>query len=363
MIYDLNGASLSEAYDIDSLSLNGAYDVNGNVVFSKNRYETFSVLSDSYGAIEGGVTPSTNAVYYPSGDVTQASQMWWYLFGQSYGCTLARNNSYSGSRIANDPNWYAGIENSFIGRANNIGNPDFIIVLGGTNDVWNSIALGDYVYSDWTSSDLETFRSGLAYLFDYLNQTYDADILFLCNNVAFRTNQSTWPTQYEYYVSAHTICEHMNVPILDIYPEVSGNHPTYEGMKYIRNSIMIFLGEQPTVLRNLTVSLVFPKTLDWNPNHGQFIVDEITENMLYRVTVTVTAVGGQDTYVEMSASGDGGTASFASFSADAGQLGTFSMIIQANHYHAGTNVTMSVYAQGTTRTAIISNLTIEEVTY
>jgi hypothetical protein len=366
MVYDVNGNVLTSVYNLMGDSLSQCYDKDGNPLISDtpeppSRYRTFSVLADSYGAIQGGVTPDTNAVYYPAenNDVTEISQMWWYLFGESYGCTLERNNSFSGSRVANDPNWYAGIENSFIGRANNLGSPDLIIVLGGTNDVWNSIPLGEYVFSDWTEADKETFRGGLSYLFNYLVDTYGADVVFVCNKVALRPD---WGTGVDYYQSAHVICDHMGIPICDVYPVVVGNHPTSVGMGQIRNAIMLKLGIEPNLIRNINVSLSLPASITWNPSINSFIVDHIEQYKLYRVTITVTAVGGSDTYVNVQASGSG-TATFAAFSDYAGQVGTFTKIVEASGFVSGTDVTFSISAQGTTRTATLTAISIEEVSY
>lgn len=363
MVYDIDGNTISTVYDIEATLLEQCYDIDGNDLFeSVERYQTYSVLSDSYGAIQGGVTPSTNAVYYPTegNDVTEISQMWWYLFGESYGCDLDRNNSFSGSRIANDPNWYAGVENSFIGRANNIGDPDLIIVLGGTNDVWNSIPLGDYIYSEWTDSDKETFRGALSYLFHYLMTTYEADIVFICNTSQIR---SDWGDGVQYYESAHAICDEMNVPIADIYPVNIGNHPTSVGMGQIRNCIMKLLGEVPSLVRNINVSISLPKNITWNPQDASFVVDHIEQYKLYRVTITVSAVGGSDTYIYIQASGSGGTAKFASFEKYAGQTGTFSMVVEASGFVAGTDVNFAICAKGNNATATLTNITIEEVSY
>lgn len=361
MVYDVEGNTLANVYEKSGNSLIQCYDIDGNPLIEiGERYQTFSVLSDSYGAITGGVTPSTNAVYYPNGDVTEISQMWWALFGNSYGCELLLNNSFSGSRIANDESWYAGIANSFIGRASNIGNPDLILILGGTNDVWNSIPLGDYIYADWTDADKSTFRGALAYLFAYLMQTYpDADIVFICNKVALR---SDWGSGVDYYNSAHTICNHFNVPIVDILPDVTGNHPTAIGMGQIRNAIMESLGEETDVIRELSVPLTFPISATWNPSANSFTVAHIEQYKLYKVEITVDAIGSADAYVQISATGSS-AASFANFSAFAGQTGTMSAITEASGWNAGTDVTIQISVAGTTRTARISSLKIYEVSY
>ena len=371
MVYDVNGNVLTSVYNLMGDSLSQCYDKDGNPLISDtpeppSRYRTFSVLADSYGAIQGGVTPDTNVVYYPTegNDVTSISQMWWYLFGESYGCTLVRNNSFSGSRVANDSSWYAGVENCYIGRASNIGDPDLIFVLGGTNDVWNHIPQGDeYIYDGWTDEDKATFRGALSYLFHYLKTEHpNADIIFICNTVVLRTSDQMWDGGIYYYQSACAICEHYGIPRINVYPEVVGNHPTAAGMGQIRNAIMKYLGEPLNVIRNISISLSLPKALTWNPQHTSFTIDHLEQYSLYRVTVSISAIGGDDTYVKISAAGSS-AANFVSFEEYAGQTGTFSKVIEANSFHAGTDVVISINASGTTATATLSAIKIEEVSY
>lgn len=199
-------------YDINGNIITTLYDILGNIIKSKKRYKTFSVLADSYGAFQNHTDPLTNVHYYPSADVTDHTQMWWYLFGQSYGCTLDRCNAFSGSRIADDPKWFQGIEQCYITRSKNLGNPDLILVLGGTNDVWNSIPLGDYKYSNWTDSDKQTFRGACSCLIDGMKKQYpNADIYFLCNTIALSATNN-FPVAHEYYLSMHEVCKHYNIP-------------------------------------------------------------------------------------------------------------------------------------------------------
>lgn len=367
MLYDVNGSTVSGAYNLDAISLYQAYDINGNELIShQDRYSTFSVLSDSYGAITGGVTPSTNAVYYPANDVTSVSQMWWYLFGESYGCTLDTNNSYSGSRIANDESWYAGTENSFIGRASNIGNPDLIIVLGGTNDVWNGIPLGNYVYSNWTEADKQTFRGALSYLFDYLINTYNADIIFICNTLALSTDGTSYPAAHEYYVSAHQICDMMNIPIIDVYANSYGNHPTALGMQQIRNKLMQYLGESPSIVEEITAPFNFPITIDWSPVHNEITLsDSLKGNTLYRVDVTVQSYSAADVFVKIQSGGTGvNTVNFVNFTDKAGEL-TLSKIFETSSYAQGaTKIGVSAGSTSSSnQSAVITDIKIYEVSY
>ena len=352
-------------YDIYGNELSKIYDILGSIVnVDSDRFKSFSVLADSYGAIENGVTPSTNAVYYPAdgNDVTQISQMWWTLFAESYGCNLLVNNSYSGSRVANDPSWYAGIEQCYIGRSENLDSPDLILVLGGTNDVWNSIPLGEYVYADWTEGNKAEFRGALAYLLDSLQRNHNAKIIVLCNTVAMKSDVSAWPTQYQYYDSMHTVCTYYGVDCVDISPEVVGSHPTAHGMEQINTAIMKHLGEEPKVVKEMSLSFTTPIEATWNPSANASVTDAITQGKLYKVDITVDAIGSSDAYVNVSVLGTS-SASFASFSNYAGQTGDMSMIVEASSYAESNAPTIKISVSGTTRTATISKFKIYEVEY
>ena len=365
MVYDISGVSISHVFDLEGKPIASAYNIDGSLLTgSAGRYATFSVLADSYGAIANGVTPETNAVYYPAdgNDVTEVSQMWWALFAESYGCELLMNNAYSGSRVANDASWYAGIEQCYIGRSENLGDPGLIFILGGTNDVWNGIPLGEYVYSDWTDDNKAEFRGALAYLLSSLQQRHDAKIIVLCNTLALKTNATTWPTQYQYYESMHTVCDHYGVDCVDISPEAVGNHPTAHGMKQIRTKIMKHLGEEPTIIKEMSLSLATPINATWNPSLNASVTDAITQGKLYKVDMTVDAIGSADAYVLVSVTGTT-TVNFANFSAYAGQTGDMSMVVEASNYAESDAPTIQISVSGTTRTATISKFKIYEVEY
>lgn len=139
----------------------------------------FSVLGDSYSTYEGYVHPDSNDVFlYEEIGVTGVEQMWWSQVAASTGWLLERNNSFSGSLICNmNASDYYG-PYSFIRRMNNLGNPDVIFILGGTNDVWNDAPFGDYVYSDWTEEQLCSYRPALAYLLDNMKRLYPNSRLY-----------------------------------------------------------------------------------------------------------------------------------------------------------------------------------------
>ena len=101
-----------------------------------------SILGDSISAYPGYVTPSSNAVFYPSGnnspacDVESVEDMWWKIVLNKTGMVLGANNSYSGRTLKNS----ATTANVEALGAN--GTPDVILVYLGTNDANQQLTLG-----------------------------------------------------------------------------------------------------------------------------------------------------------------------------------------------------------------------------
>lgn len=197
----------------------------------ENQYDTLhvsagqkvSILGDSYSTFEGYVYPDTNVCYYPCHDVNTVELMWWHLFISKYGLVLEKNNSYSGSTICYRE---SAPGNSYIERAGNLGNPDIILVFGGTNDSWQNLPFGNYQYTDFEDKELYKFRPAFAFLMGYLKQLYpQATIVNLINpgiNIGYQVAM-TDITKY------YGIC---NIELGSFYLTTTG-HPTSEGMASI----------------------------------------------------------------------------------------------------------------------------------
>ena len=203
----------------------------------------FSVLGDSYSTYEGYVEPDSNAVFpYDEIGLTGVEQMWWSQVADSTGWLLEQNNSFSGSLICNmnAVNYYGPY--SFIRRMNNLGNPDVIFILGGTNDVYYEAPFGDYVYSDWTEEQLCTFRPALAYLLDNLKRNYpNAKLYFLLETHPCPGGIDT-ETLLNLAESVHRITHHYNVDCIDLYDiHQSRWHPNVQGQKDIADQVLEYL--------------------------------------------------------------------------------------------------------------------------
>lgn len=206
----------------------------------------FSILGDSYSAIDGYVDPETNDPWphYAEIGVTGVEQMWWKQVADSTGWLLDRNNSFSGALICNFEDFHHGDHygpNSFIRRMNNLGNPDVIFILGGTNDVYHSAPFGDYVYSGWTEDQLCSYRPALAYLFDYVKQHYPkAKIYFLLETSPCPGN-ITEETRLNLVESTHVITNHYGIDCIDLSIHKSSWHPDVEGQKNIADQVLEYL--------------------------------------------------------------------------------------------------------------------------
>ena len=207
----------------------------------------FSILGDSFSAFKGYVYPDSNDAWYcppphNNTNVTQVEQMWWHKVATEMGWMLDKNNSFSGSLICNFWGYNAGpyySPHSFIRRMDNLGNPDVIFILGGTNDVWNGAYYGDFVYSDWTEGQLEQYRPALAYLFENLKQLYPKAIVYFMIDTSLADFDHTGQLFVE---SAHTIARHYGIDCIDLHDiHKDWAHPNAEGQNEIAEQVLDYL--------------------------------------------------------------------------------------------------------------------------
>ena len=215
----------------------------GGLLFAQK----ISILGDSYSTFEGYMANDTNAIWYfktdnpqrnKKNDVTKVEETWWHqLINTTMGYSLEVNNSYSGATICytgyskgNEPrvpiaalSSHRDYSNrSFVNRSNTLGNPDIILVCGGTNDSWCGAPVGEYIYGNWTTEQLYYFRPAMAKLLYDLKGNYPtARLLFILNSELKESINE----------SVHTICKHYGVECLDLKDiEKQGGHPSVKGM-------------------------------------------------------------------------------------------------------------------------------------
>ncbi len=195
---------------------------------------SISILGDSYSTFKGYVVPDTNAVWYPqkpeNNDVQDIRQLWWHQLIREHGYRLCQNNSFSGATICNtgyDKEDYS--DRSYCTRLWYLGDPDIILVFGGTNDSWAHSPIGDYQYGDWERSDLYKFRPAIAYLLANLQNRYPGTEIYVIINTELGDDVTS---------SMKTVCDHYNVKYIELKDiEKQWGHPSQKGMKAIADQV------------------------------------------------------------------------------------------------------------------------------
>ncbi len=215
-VYKVSGGSASAEYTA------------GDCSFSEStKTFTYSVIGDSYSAYKGDITPAGNANYYPHGDITDPSQMWYRLVASAQGMTLKQNNGYGGSRICDS----LGDGTSFIKRIKDTADADYLFIEGGINDSRSASDPGSPVYSDWTEAQLKQFLPALCYLFDYVKSHFQSKPIYVIMSDFI---------QDSFVSGAKTVCEHYEITyvVCSGYTiDDSGLHPTAAGMQTIAEYI------------------------------------------------------------------------------------------------------------------------------
>lgn len=211
-----------------------------------------SILGDSYSTFEGFI-PDGFATWYRDSapfpnDVTKVEETWWWQVIQGLGGQLERNNSYSGSTICyagykkGNPTHQDYSDRAFVTRAERyMGEPDIILVFGGTNDAWADSPIGTNVWANWTSDDLWTFRGGMSKMITILQDKHsDARIFFMLNS----------DLKPEVNDAVHEICAHYSIPCVDLHDiDKQRNHPSVAGMKAIADQTIEFIKDHPVHLQ------------------------------------------------------------------------------------------------------------------
>lgn len=158
------------------------------------------IIGDSYSSYKGRIPEGYKPYYSEKGEhpVHTVSAMkeedtWWYRFREATGANIVQNNSWSGSPIC-----YIGHDgkdcsksSSFLYRYRKLREDGFfkenkidsVIVLGGTNDSWANVALGEEKYSDFKEEDFYTVLPAICALMSEIKRDLpDAKIVFVAND-------------------------------------------------------------------------------------------------------------------------------------------------------------------------------------
>ena len=122
---------------------------------------------------------------------------------------------------------------SFVNRTNTLGNPDIILICGGTNDSWAGSPIGEYKYEGITKADLYQFRPALAHMLKWMKNRYINTEIYFILNTELKESINT---------SVKTICEHYGIPVI-VLSEVDkmSGHPSAKGMRQIADDVNKFV--------------------------------------------------------------------------------------------------------------------------
>ncbi len=207
-----------------------------------------SILGDSYSTFQGYLEPDTNAVWYwakpdpKRTDVNSVRQTWWHKFVKENGYKLEVNNSFSGSTICfsgyrkeGSSSFSDYSDRSFVTRLTALGNPDIILVFGGTNDSWAGSPIGEYKYQNYLRNDLYSFRPAVAFLLENLIDYYpNVKIYFMLND----------GLKEEINESVLSVCRHYGIDCIVLHDidKISG-HPSVKGMESIANQVREYMNK------------------------------------------------------------------------------------------------------------------------
>lgn len=211
----------------------------GSLAISSQTPTKISILGDSYTTFRGYVYPDYNACWYGNlhkskeqkkNDLTDVEQTWWRLLLDKMDAKLVRNNSYSGATIC-----FTGYgkedysDRAFISRMYNLGNPDVILIFGGTNDDWAESPVGECQYENWTRTDLFKFRPAFCYLLHHMKELYPNARIYNVSNC----DLGDTVTQ-----SMADICKHYGISNIQLEKiHKMGGHPSVKGMQMIADQI------------------------------------------------------------------------------------------------------------------------------
>ena len=218
------------------------YNIKYTGRFSKEEYKKYlrlSVIGDSYTAYPGWIPPNQN-VYYPNSSETVKSftQMWWYLVCKEMNWEPLIIDGYSGSTVCTHTREPQPASAAFVNRIKNTmgehrtldPKPDVIIILGGQNDFYGNVDVGELQYSDWTDEDLYKFTNAFCYMLDYLQKYNPGAKIVNLTNLNFVSPRMV--------VNMAEACEHYGIQNLLLYNvERDSAHPTANGMQQICNII------------------------------------------------------------------------------------------------------------------------------
>lgn len=252
-----------------------AYDVNEMIndqmeLITEYREESqisISIMGDSISTFKGFIPDGYYDFFPDNGAVQDVNETWWKPLVEELGLRQYANASSSGSTCTGDStsqdNPQYGCSdfriNALMGANGRI--PDIIIVYMGTNDLLQSVPLGD---NDGTrrvsEGDIQNFSDAYTLILDKLQQRYPDSVIYCCSItqigtwgtdtlfVEFVNGAGEGLTAADYNECISQIAGNKGVPVIDLYncgiaidnlqdTTADGVHPTPLGMRYISSAV------------------------------------------------------------------------------------------------------------------------------
>ena len=220
-------------------------------LFAENKVDLgkkkISILGDSLSTFEGYIPPQ-NTSYYPnaSNDVNSVKQTWWDILLNTINATLEINNSFSGSKVSGTD------ASSFITRHSELGNPEYIIIHGGTNDAsWANVPAGELHFdSPLNDLNINEFSDAYDFLIRCIVDKYKhTNIILVIPSIVSN----------EYANSIISICEHYQlfgyVDLRNVELTLSSGHYQKDSMQVVAEKVL------EVISKNKNVERVFGKSL------------------------------------------------------------------------------------------------------
>ena len=224
-----------------------------------------SILGDSISTYEGWI-PEGNSVFYPhNGAVQDVSQTWWKIVLDETGFELCTNGSSSGSTCIGDSRAQdvkTGCSDLRVSQLSGPAGeaPDLIIVYMGTNDMVESVQIGDNDGRGPVEEGLvENFSDAYTLMLDKLTAQYPSAQIYCCTLLPLGNWGTDQPfvtfvnglglTSEAYSDRISAIAKNRGLPVIDLYhcgitienmPEMSsdGVHLTPAGMRCVADAVL-----------------------------------------------------------------------------------------------------------------------------
>ncbi len=211
------------------------------------------ILGDSYSTFKGFIPEGYGSWYSKEAthtDVRNVKDTWWHTVIRRSRSSLLLNCSYSGSTVCNtgyDGADYSSL--SFVTRFRELKDSGFfdtnrvdtLIILGGLNDYWAGVPMGEIKYEGVSKEDLYSFLPALcALLSDAKEALPDARILFIGEEYISRELKDKFKE----------ICGQVGIEYLELEGISKGEgHPDKAGMAAIAKQVIDYFEKNDGALR------------------------------------------------------------------------------------------------------------------